>query len=352
MPGTAVSIVIPSWNGRRLLEAFLPSVLTEAGGYAEDQKAAVDVLVVDDGSTDGTVEWLGDLAPRINVPLRILRLDRNEGFGAACNAGVEAAAHGLVLLLNNDVWLDRGSLEPLARHFERPGAERLFAVHGQVRDHASGQIVGTGKAGGFARGFLRVHRSFVPREPGAANLPSMFASGGSALFSRRLFLQLGGFDPLFAPFYFEDVELSYRAWKRGLDVAFEPASVVGHQFSSTIAPRAGGQIRRVSHRNRLLMHWIHLHDHRLLSRHVLWVGLLAIAGPLTLQVSQTRGFVDALTRLGAVRTRRQQERQMAARSDREVLEVFWQLAGRKDVQVYDRAEETRADTRSAHTRSA
>jgi len=269
----------------------------------------------------------------------VLTLGANRGFGAASNAGVASAVHPVVLLLNNDVWLDRGALWPLARHFSPPYAGPLFAVHGQVRDHETGAVVGTGKAGGFSRGFLRVHRSFVPRRTEAADLPSMFASGGSALFSRRLFLDLGGFDPLFAPFYFEDVELSYRAWKRGFDVAFEPASIVGHQFSSTIGPRAGGRVGRVSHRNRLLLHWIHLHDGRLLAEHMLWVALVAVAAPLTLKMNQTLGFWDALVRLGAVRTRRRRERQLARRTDRQVLEVFTNLARRPDVQVYDRVSE-------------
>ena len=62
----------------------------------------------------------------------------------------------------------------------------------------------------------------------------MFASGGSTMFRRRQFIELGGFDPIFAPFYYEDVELSFRAWKRGWSVHYEPASTIRHQFSSTI----------------------------------------------------------------------------------------------------------------------
>src|SRR5207249_955437 len=116
----------------------------------------------------------------------------------------------------------------------------------RVRDFSSGRDVGTGKMGGFARGFLRVHRSYVTRGPQAGPFYSMFASGGSAMFDRRRFLELGGFDPLFAPFYLEDVELSYRAWKRGLTVAYEPRSAVRHQFSSTIASLAGRQVARVA----------------------------------------------------------------------------------------------------------
>jgi GT2 family glycosyltransferase len=337
-----VTIVIPSWNGRHLLERFLPSVLAEAARYRAASDARVEVLVVDDGGTDGTPEWIEARAAEAAVPLRCLRRPENRGFGAACNAGVAAAAHELVFLLNNDVEVEPGALAPLVERFHSLDKGRPFAVHGRMVDLASGQEVGTGKAGGFARGFLRVHRSYVTRgaaraEP--ADLPSIFAGAGAALVDRAVFLELGGFDPLFAPFYFEDVELSYRAWKRGFTVGYEPRSVVRHQFSSTIAPLAGGRIQRVSHRNRLVLHWIHVHDRRLFAAHVGWVALLAVTAPLTLKFSFARGLIDAVGRLGEIKARRNRERRLAARTDREVLATFARLPARPDLQVYDSVRE-------------
>src|SRR4051812_19839669 len=109
----------------------------------------------------------------------------------------------------------------------------------------------------------------------------MFATGGSSMFQRDLFLGLGGFDPPFAPFYFEDVELSYRAWKRGLSVRYAPQSVVRHEFSSTIGLLARRRVERISQRNRLLFHWIHLHDPAFWRAHIFWVGVLLLTAPLT-----------------------------------------------------------------------
>jgi GT2 family glycosyltransferase len=325
-----VSIVIPTWNGRHLLETFLPSVLEAAAGYARD--AAIEVIVVDDGSTDGTREWLAiQSAP---VPLRAVRLEANAGFGRACNRGVKEARYALVYLVNNDVEMNGDVLPLLARAFEA-GDDRLFAVHTRMRDLETNRDVGTGKMGGFSRGFLRVHQSYVPA--GRSNGPywSMFASGGSAMFHRGRYLELGGFDPLFAPFYFEDVELSYRAWKRGLSVAYEPASVVSHKFSSTIGSLAAARVAATSHRNRLILHWIHLHDRGYLSSHFLWLAILTVTAPLTFRFHFLQGLWQATKALPAIRTRRRDERRKAIRSDRQVLEIFKGMRAAGTVRAYD-----------------
>lgn len=318
---TPVSIVIPTWNGRHLLERFLPSVVAAAAWHAEHHHTPVEVVVVDDGSTDGTAAWLAGVAAAAPVPVRCLRHDRNAGFGAAANRGVDAAAYPLVWLLNNDVEVEREGVAPLARAFGGRDPS-LLAVHSRMIDLDSQLPVGTGKMGGFARGFLRVHRSYVTRPGAAGPFYSMFATGGSSMFSRDLFLRLGGFDPLFAPFYLEDVELSYRAWKRGFTVRYEPRSIVRHRFSSTIAPLAGRRVERISQRNRLLMHWIHLHDAALLRAHLRWLGLLLLTGLPTLKFGFLLGLADALARWPEVRRRRARERAAATRTDRDVLQVF------------------------------
>jgi GT2 family glycosyltransferase len=332
---SGVSIVIPSWNGRELLEEFLPSVLRAAERHASASREPIEVVVVDDGGTDDTVSWCDAEAARSDVPLHVVRLEANQGFGEACNRGVAAARHPLVWLLNNDVAVEPDAIAPLVGRFGEPPNPRLFAVHCRVLDFASGRQVGTGKMGGFARGFLRVHRSYVTREPPAGPLHSMFASGGSAMVNRAIFLELGGFDPLFAPFYFEDVELCYRAWKRGFDVGYEPRSVVTHRFSSTIGPLAGRQVPRIGQRNRLIFHWMHLHDGPWLASHVAWVVLLALAAPLTFKPAFMRALVDALGRLPRIRARRQAERARAVRTDRQVIGIFRELGARPDIRAYD-----------------
>ena len=321
-----VSIVIPTWNGQPLLARFLPSVFAAAERYRAEAGREVQVVVVDDGGTDDTAFWLAETYPG---RVELLMKRRNEGFAHACNTGFAHARHPVVFLLNNDVEVEPDAIAPLVAHFAAPD---VFAVACQTTNLATGAASGVGKLGSFSRGFLRVHAGYVPRDPEAGEYPSIFASGGASAFSREKLLELGGFDTLYAPFYWEDVELSYRAWKRGWRVLFEARSRVRHQVSSTIGARfARHTVRAVEHRNRLLAHWVHVHDPGMWRSHRLRVALLALAAPFRLDLAFLDGLLQAFGRSGEAAARREIERAAAERTDREVLALFDDLAGRDDV---------------------
>jgi GT2 family glycosyltransferase len=371
-----VSIVIPTWNGLDLLKRFLPSVIAAARCYSEQATAPTEIVVVDDGSTDGSVEWLVtegfvDAGPEgtsvLEVPrsgrvegergrsresarredpannqpesrtytgLRLVRSKANNGFGESCNRGFAAAKHPLVFLLNNDVEPAVDSIAPLTENFEE---DSVFAAHCRVFDIESGRECGTGKVGSFSRGFIRVHRGYAvegqiattSEVPGG--LYSMFASGGSSMFDRLKFIETGGFESLLAPFYWEDVELSYRSWKRGYSIVYEPRSVAWHRVSSTIRKLNQSAVRRIEQRNRLIYHWIHLHDRRMLVSHALWVLLLALTGPFRHKPDFISSCVAALRLLPAIRKRRQEEKVACIRTDRDVFAIFRSLESRSDI---------------------
>lgn len=350
-----VSIVIPTWNGLELLKQFLPSVIQAAHRYHDP----TEIIIADDGSTDETVGWLtgegfveqqkalsavatepeGRAAP--HTTLRFLRNKTNRGFGEACNRGIEAAAYPLVFLLNNDVEVARDCIAPLVENFTDA---QVFSAHCHVFNFESGQECGTGKLGSFSKGFIRVHRSYVPAgtnelKQGKRALYSMFASGGSVMFDRQKFLELGGFDPLLLPAYWEDVDISYRAWKRGYTTLYEPRSIVRHRISSTMRKTNQRKMRRIQQRNRIVYHWINLHDGRFMLSHVLWVMLLTLTAPLRLKFGYLLSVFAALKRLPQVRKRRQKEKASARRSDRDLFRLFASLEDRADVFAYDDASE-------------
>ena len=350
-----VSIVIPTWNGLELLRQFLPSVIQAAHHYSNP----TEIIIVDDGSEDDTVAWLAgegfaeEQKSKIavaaetgnrNAPhtaLKLLRNETNRGFGEACNRGVEATVHPLVFLLNNDVELALDSIAPLVENFTDA---QVFSAHCHVFNFESGQECGTGKLGSFARGFIRVHRSYIPSTTNELKqsmpaLYSMFASGGSAMFDRQKFLELRGFDSLLLPAYWEDVDISYRAWKRGYTIVYEPRSVVRHRVSSTMRKANQRSIRRIQQRNRLIYHWINLHDERFILSHILWVILLALTAPLRLQFGYLLSVFAALKRLPEIRNRRREEKALAKRSDRDLFRLFASLEHRADVFAYDDASE-------------
>jgi GT2 family glycosyltransferase len=323
----AVSIVIPTWNGAALLKQFLPSVIAAARHYSDLSGAAVEIIIVDDKSSDDSIEWLssngfgeGETAKGSSSPeFRLLRNEKNVGFGRACNRAFAEARYDLVLLLNNDVEVDPMAIAPLVRHFSD---QRVFAVHCRVFEFDSRKQCGAGQKGSFARGFIRVHEGYSVEGDGQGPFYSIFASGGSAVFDRSKFLELGGFEQLLSPAYWEDVEISYRAWKRGMVVLYEPQSVVRHRVSSTMRKLNRRKIRRLQQRNRLIFHWINLHDRAFLFSHLLWVCALAITAPLRLQPGFIISLLAALRRLPAIASRRRREREASKISDRELFEVF------------------------------
>jgi GT2 family glycosyltransferase len=221
----AASVVIPNWNGRDLLEKYLPSVVEALAGHPDNE-----IIVVDNGSTDGSAEMMREKFPSV----RVLALDRNLGFGGGSNAGFQAAKNGIVILLNSDMRVQPDFLAPLLAGFTDA---QVFAVACQIYFSDPQKLrEETGLTQGWwENGGLRVrHRDDQAIED---LYPCFYGGGGSCAFDRRKFLELGGFDELLRPFYLEDTDLGYLAWKRGWKVLYQPRSVVYHEHRGTIGKR-------------------------------------------------------------------------------------------------------------------
>ena len=324
----SVSIVIPNWNGRELLPDFLPSALEAAARYRDRHAAEVEVIVVDDASTDGSRDYLRENPDPL---MRVIERAENGGFVRAVNAGFAAARHDVVYLLNNDVRVEPDAIAPLVRHFHDP---RVFAVSSKAYRLDTNLLDGAGKVGYFARGFWRVFLNYdiLPtRLP--ADTPvfdSFYGSGGYTAYDRKKLMELGGFLGLLAPIYWEDVDICYRAWKRGWTVRYEPESVVHHKSSATMGkPQHRRPMRIVTERNRLLMTWVNLHDRRWLASHLFWLGVKLAGATLTLDRAYWQSFLQAARRIGEVRLERSRERAAAVRSDREIDAAFRRLVERE-----------------------
>ncbi|OGW43007.1 MAG: hypothetical protein A2132_00270 [Nitrospirae bacterium RBG_16_43_11] len=254
------SVVIPNYNGHDLLDEYLPSVFDAARSYSDQY----DVIIVDDGSKDQSV----DLIRRKYPEARIIVNEKNVGFGEAVNRGVKACKHSIIVLLNNDVRVEKDFFEPLLSHFDQ---ERVFAVV------AKGLIEQDGVEKNesvtryeFKDGVLNLI------QPGLLNPGAKFeevctvshACGGFSAFDRDKFLSLGGFDTLYYPFYWEDVDICYRAWKRGWWSLYEPRSVAHHRCHATIDNiNKRDYVWRIHTRNGLLFTWKNVTDNRMLMEH-------------------------------------------------------------------------------------
>lgn len=305
-PSSACSLIIPTWNGRALLERCLRSVLdaVDVGRH--------EVIVVDDGSTDGTAAFVRSTFPEVIVE----EMGGNRGFGEACNAGVARSVGPVVVLLNNDLVVETGFLPPLLEHFQD---ERVFAVNPCVYQ-ADGRTPGGGLVRGYFHfGLLRLRWSESAEERGRGGL-TLYANGAATAIHRRKFLELGGFDALYSPFYSEDLDLSYRAYQRGWEVRYEPRSVVRHDHSQTItAAFDPAFVARISRRNRMLFVWRNVRAPWLLVQHGTCLVLRTCGGLLSGDVTFLRALTDALRRVQEVGRRRRQDPPGLV-PDRDILE--------------------------------
>ena len=208
-----VSIVIPNYNGKHFLEDCLRSVFAQT---IEDQ----EVIVVDNGSTDGSLEYL-NAYPGV----RTIAMDRNYGFCGAVNAGIKAADSEYVILLNNDTEVEKDFAEELLKAIKSD--EKIFSCSSKMvqfqdrtrMDDAGDYYCALGWA--FGRG----KNGFVENYDQPAEI---FAScAGAAIYRKKMLESLGCFDENhFA--YLEDIDLGYRARIHGYRNVYAPKAVVYH----------------------------------------------------------------------------------------------------------------------------
>jgi len=322
-----VSIVIPTWNGRALLERFLPSVLAALKSYP----GGGEIVVVDDGSADRSGAFLRERFPQV----RAVELGFNRGFSAAVNRGVQETLYETVILLNNDVGAAEDFIAPLVRHFVDSA---VFAVGAKSLDWDRERFHDGGKLGRWRRGFWRVWRNYdlpAGTSPEGLELPSFYTPGGFAAFDRNKWAELGGLDELFRPFNWEDTDICYRALKRGWKVLYEPSSVVYHRPNTTISGGAfrRGYVRYISRRNRIFFHWKNLTDSRMLTEHILFLALSLPLSLLRLDFPAVGAVFGALGSLGKIRQRRREEQAAAVVTDRELQRRFEAFPGDAKVEI-------------------
>ncbi|HEX5353170.1 MAG TPA: glycosyltransferase [Rhodanobacteraceae bacterium] len=237
MTGPQVSIVVPVYNQLDRTRRCLRSLAAAGSRYA------FEVIVVDDGSTDGSAEWL---AGCVNV--RVRRLPANAGFIAACNAGA-AIAHGKFLVfLNNDTEVRRDWLDALMACFESMpdcglvGA-KLIGADGRLQE-AGAMVFADGQACNYGRrgdpsdtryGFLR---------------DTDYCSGACIALPKELFLRLGGFDARYAPAYYEDTDLAFAVRAAGYRVIYQPRAEVVHAEGATAGTAISSGVKRYQYINR------------------------------------------------------------------------------------------------------
>ncbi|MBI3342274.1 glycosyltransferase family 2 protein [Candidatus Curtissbacteria bacterium] len=300
-----VSVVIPNYNGRAILEKNLPYVLSNC--------IDCEVIVVDDGSTDESVEFLKNNFKNVNL----ITQQKNHGFAYTVNNGVSHAKGDLVLLLNSDTAPRKGFLKYLKDHFiNNPD---LFAVGIADDSHESGKIIVKGRGGAtFKKGFFQ-HYALPPTSG-----KTLWVSGGSGLYDRKKFLKLHGFDTVYRPFYWEDIDLSYRAQKRGFQCVFESKSKVDHYHEEGAIKKTRGEdyIQTISYKNQFIFVWKNITDPEYVLKHLLYLPIHLSSSLIKGDWAFVKGFFKAALQIPELIINYDQDSEQNNKSDRQILNEF------------------------------
>lgn len=308
----SVSVVIPTYNGRSLLEKNLPPLLLAVGRHTCD----VEVIVVDDASSDDSVEFLRKRFPQVTV----LANAANAGFGETINRGIFAARNDVVLALNNDILVEEDLFARTLRWFDDPN---VFSVTPNIIDPRRGDSQAITRLKPGVCWFRTINLQLHDLPDLTAEIPLFFGSGGASFYDREKLVALGGFDPIYRPFYVEDMDLSYRAWKSGWKCLFDPSTTVFHETSSTILSlHKKRKIKFVGDRNRTLFLWLNVTDLPLIVRYVMFLPFSMLYDIFAFRKYKFVGFFRAVRYLPEVAAGRKRRKGYFRVSDRDVIRMI------------------------------
>ncbi len=302
-------IVILNYNGEKLLGECLPSILEAS----RKSKAACRVTVIDNVSQDRSLEVLARDFPEVEV----YRAKENLVL-CSFNEYLKQMAEPVAVLLNNDIRVDAGFVDPLVVFFEND--PDLFMVTPRCLSFDGSRYEGGRSKSRIKYGLFWSASVFPGYEAGILDSGYTMAAGFGA-FDRKKFLELGGYDDLYLPGRLEDADLCFRAWQRGWKCVYEPRSVVYHQGATSFNQRFGSKKTLIiGHRNSFLFFWKNMTDLGYWLEHFLFVAPRILFAALTGKSELAAGFLEALPLLPqALKKRGDARRGKKVRSDRKIF---------------------------------
>jgi len=210
------SIIITTHNGKKNLEKNLPHLYDALEDYIEGQ---TEVFLLVNGSEDGTVEFVEENYPGINT----IKVNQAIGLCTLINAGMENIKYPVAYIMEDDVQVTTGFMRPLLYTLS---SEDFFAAVPAIRLRSWQNAIVSLQLLHFKDGIVQIKGISDGKFPDPVYIPSV--SFTSTMLKTDIFKELGGFDPLFDPCYFGDLDLGYRAWKRGFRVVYSRGSQVFH----------------------------------------------------------------------------------------------------------------------------
>ncbi|OGK13246.1 hypothetical protein A3A93_00510 [Candidatus Roizmanbacteria bacterium RIFCSPLOWO2_01_FULL_38_12] len=293
-----ISVVIPVYKKTEEFIANLKHNLPHLSGC--------EIIVVNDDPEKSIKNELSAFPV-----IKLIENKKNLGFAGAVNAGVKMVKTPLVMLINSDVKLLDKSYGKAIKHFAE---KNVFAVSFAQKEK-NARTVGKNR--------IYFHNGFFQHDY-AKDLKfgqNGWAEGGSCLIDKKKFDSLNGFDELFSPFYWEDIDLSYRAWKTGYTILFDPEVIVEHHHETTIGSFFDkNKVSSIAFRNQLIFIWKNIHDGGKIFSHILFLKLYLLTSLFKGRFEIWKGFLSAISKLELIMKKRKSVPQV--RSDDEILKIF------------------------------
>ncbi len=313
-----VSVVIPNYNGESLIKKHFDAVFQALIDAEKEAKATIDLVIVDDASTDSSLQLLEekihDYKGKLSVTLLIN--DKNLGFSPTVNRGVKATKGEIVFLHNSDIVPEKGFLSHILPHFT---VENVFAVACLDKSREEGKEVLRGRGvGSWKRGFMQHGKGEINK------INTLWASGGSSAFRKSIWNTLQGFNEVYAPYYWEDIDLSYRALKSSFVIHFEPKSTVvhAHEEGAILKTQKPFHVRVIAYRNQILFVWLNITDAQFLLSHILWLPYYIVKTLMKGDRSFVFGLLRAFVQLPKIIQLRNTYKKTFRRTDRDILREF------------------------------
>jgi len=296
-----ISVIIPTFKNEELLVKNLQTNLRFL--------LQCEVVVVND---DPDVSLKDKLSKFKDIIL--IENKKNLGFAASINIGTKNARGDYLMFLNNDVVLTNDDFKKTANMFVED--KDLFAVSFAQKEK-NGMLVGRNKF--FWQKGLVFHSRDNQSEKGI----SAWAEGGSCLVDKKKFFEIGCFDEIYTPFYWEDIDLSFRAWKAGYKIIFTPEVIVLHQHETTIGKYFSKDIiKKIAFRNQFIFIWKNITDGSLIFQHFL-LFIPNILFLLFKKESQVlAGLKEALSMIDIIRRKKEDQKKTFKLTDMSVFQFF------------------------------
>lgn len=292
-----ISIIIPVYKNYEMFYRYLE--------INKKSFVGCEVIIMN----DYPLENISKPVKKIYSEAVVVNNKKNLGFAGNINRGVLKAKRIYVFLINSDVVLKNNSFLNSLNYFKKD--QRLFAV-GFAQIEKDGKIVGANRAY-FKNGLINHSHQLSNQAANNQLTVNFWAEGGSSIFRKKLFVDLGLLDELFNPFYWEDIDISYRAWKAGYKILYDPNIQVEHHHESTIGKYFNKpRILKIAFRNQMIFQWKNLTDKDLILKHLLNIPKFIF----------TPGFFDVLIRLPKILKSRKKIVKSFVKSDKEIVDQF------------------------------